>query len=125
MNKRRYHTTEFKHKLVRLVLIDQRKLSEVARQYNICNSLLYRWIKQVNNHTGYSESVKASTIKQHKKIRLEAQIKQLEKENEAMRAAQLKFKALEAKIKLLEQENERLHLEKGILKEATKILMAS
>ena len=73
---RRKYTDEFKNEAVKLVTEQGYKITEAARNLGIHDGVLRRWIKERSPETSHSST---------SMVKLQAELKQVKRENERLR----------------------------------------
>jgi len=85
---RRSFSAEFKLEAASLVLDQDYSFSEASRSLNIGETVLRRWVRQLENErNGTTPSAKAFTPEQQKIQELEARINRLEREKAILKKA--------------------------------------
>jgi transposase len=84
---RRTFTADFKSQIVQLYQNDKRK-SDIIKEYDISSSLLDKWINQAEN-TGSFKEKDNRTPEEQELIELRKRNKQLEMENDILKQAAL------------------------------------
>lgn len=78
---RRQHTDEFRAGAVRLVLEEDRSVSDVARDLGISSSILYKWVRQakVDRGTGLLEALTSSEREELAQLRKKVRVLEMER----------------------------------------------
>lgn len=75
MADRKKYTPEFRQELARLVIDTGQPIAQVARDYNVGQSLLGRWVQKERERQGMRQAEEPLTVSER------ARLKELEKEN--------------------------------------------
>ena len=83
--KRRQHTPEFRAGAVKLVL-DGKRVAEVARDLGLSESLLHNWVRQAKIDAGEGRPGEALTTEEREELaRLRKEVKDLRMERELLK----------------------------------------
>lgn len=89
---RNQFTTEFKQECVHLVLNQGYGVVQTAKAMNVGLSLIQRWVAQYRNEIkGFTPQASAISPEQQRIKALEAQIKQLKRDNDLLKKASAFF----------------------------------
>ena len=85
--KRRRFTSEFKQEAVQLVLEGDVSIAEVARDLDVCESSLHRWLKQHEIDQDPKQTNDLTTTEREEIRQLRAQVRRLEMERSILKKA--------------------------------------
>ncbi len=85
--KRRRFTSEFKQEAVQLVLEGDVSIAEVARDLDVCESSLHRWLKQHEIDQDPKQANDLTTREREEIRQLRAQVRRLEMERSILKKA--------------------------------------
>ena len=87
MKERRVFTPEFKADAVRRCKAGDRSVSQVARDLNLTETSLRKWVKQADIDAGQGSSEALTTSEREELARLRREVKRLEMEREILKKA--------------------------------------
>ena len=85
--KRRRFTPEFKREAVRLVLEGDVHVAQAARDLDVCETSLHRWIKQHEIDHGPNKAGEATTAEREEIRQLRSKVRRLEMERAILKKA--------------------------------------
>jgi transposase len=85
--KRRQHTEEFRAGAVRLVLEEERSVTEVARDLDIHRSLLCTWVRRAKIEAGKGPKCALTTAEREELAELRKKVRVLEMERALLKKA--------------------------------------
>ena len=85
--KRRRFTPEFKREAVRLVLEGDVPVAQAARDLDVCETSLHRWIKQHRIDHGPNEAGEVTSAEREEIRQLRAKVRRLEMERAILKKA--------------------------------------
>ena len=89
--KRRRFTSEFKREAVRLVLEGDVHVAQAARDLEICETSLHRWIKQYEIDHGPNKGGEVTSAEREEIRQLRAKVRRLEMERAILKKATVFF----------------------------------
>ena len=89
--KRRRFTSEFKREAVRLVLDGEISVAQAARDLDVCETSLHRWVQQHEIDQGPKQAGALTTAEREEIRQLRAQVRRLEMERAILKKATVFF----------------------------------
>ena len=89
--KRRRFTSEFKREAVSLVLDGEISVAQAARDLDVCETSLHRWVQQQEIDQGPKQAGDLTTAEREEIRQLRAQVRRLEMERAILKKATVFF----------------------------------